>query len=82
MYVDEYRRFEIFVNYACRYALYVHVDRAEDVLIHKRLLEDAKVSENRAAFHVRAVHVRWVIRISPETFSWCNELVLLLLLLP
>ncbi|XP_024393860.1 serine/threonine-protein kinase STY46 [Physcomitrium patens] len=39
-----------------RYALYVHVDRAEDVLIHKRLLEDAKVSENRAAFHVRAVH--------------------------
>uniref|UniRef100_A0A7I4E4F0 non-specific serine/threonine protein kinase n=1 Tax=Physcomitrium patens TaxID=3218 RepID=A0A7I4E4F0_PHYPA len=40
-----------------RYALDVHVDRAEDVLTHKRLLEEAKVPENRPVFHVRAVQV-------------------------
>ncbi|KAG0588603.1 hypothetical protein KC19_2G255600 [Ceratodon purpureus] len=39
-----------------RYALYVHIDRADDVLTHKRLLEEVKFSENRrSAFHVRAV---------------------------
>lgn len=42
----------------CRYALDVHIDRAEDVLTHKRLLEEAKLNENKAAFHLRAVHVR------------------------
>ncbi|XP_024389139.1 serine/threonine-protein kinase STY46 [Physcomitrium patens] len=40
-----------------RYALDVHVDRAEDVLTHKRLLEEAKVPEKRPVFHVRAVQV-------------------------
>lgn len=41
----------------CRYALDVHTDRAEDVLTHKRLLEEAKVPEKRPVFHVRAVQV-------------------------
>lgn len=41
----------------CRYALDVHTDRAEDVLTHKRLLQEAKIPENRPAFHVRAVQV-------------------------
>lgn len=40
-----------------RYALDVHIDRAEDVLTHKRLLEEAKVNENKAAFHLRAVQI-------------------------
>lgn len=35
----------------------MHIDRAEDVLTHKRLLEEAKVNENKAAFHLRAVQV-------------------------
>ncbi|CAK9203622.1 unnamed protein product [Sphagnum troendelagicum] len=40
-----------------RYALDVNAERAEDVLTHKSLLQNAKDPENRPAFHVRAVHV-------------------------
>lgn len=40
-----------------RYALDVHTDRAEDVITHMRLLEEAKVPEKRPVFHVRAVQV-------------------------
>ncbi|KAG0557777.1 hypothetical protein KC19_11G156500 [Ceratodon purpureus] len=40
-----------------RYALDVHIDRAEDVLTHKRLLLEARVPENRPVFHVRAVQI-------------------------
>lgn len=40
-----------------RYALDVNVERADDVLTHKQLLELAQSPENRPAFHVRAVHV-------------------------
>eukprot|EP00245_Coleochaete_scutata_P000955 TRINITY_DN1117_c0_g1_i2.p1 TRINITY_DN1117_c0_g1~~TRINITY_DN1117_c0_g1_i2.p1 ORF type:complete len:640 (-),score=134.06 TRINITY_DN1117_c0_g1_i2:975-2894(-) len=40
-----------------RYAIDVNTERAEDVLMHKRLLEMAAVPENRPAFFVRAVHV-------------------------
>ncbi|KAH7290475.1 hypothetical protein KP509_30G050000 [Ceratopteris richardii] len=40
-----------------RYALDVNVERAEDVLTHKTLLELAEIPENRPVFHVRAVHV-------------------------
>lgn len=47
-----------FCLWDCRYALDVHTDRAEDVLTHKQLLEEAKVPENRPVFHVRAVQVR------------------------
>uniref|UniRef100_A0A0D9XG84 non-specific serine/threonine protein kinase n=1 Tax=Leersia perrieri TaxID=77586 RepID=A0A0D9XG84_9ORYZ len=38
-----------------RYAMDVNVERAEDVLTHKRLLEQAKDPEQRPAFAVRAV---------------------------
>jgi len=50
--------------YVRRYALYVHIDRADDVLIHKRLLDEVKVSESKAVFHVRAVPVRGAAIIS------------------
>jgi hypothetical protein len=40
-----------------RYALDVNVERAEDVLTHKRLLELAEDPANRPAFEVRLVQV-------------------------
>ncbi|XP_015160760.1 serine/threonine-protein kinase STY17-like isoform X4 [Solanum tuberosum] len=40
-----------------RYALDVNVERAEDVLMHRRLLQLAKDPENRPAFDVRLVQV-------------------------
>lgn len=44
-----------------RYALDVNTERAEDVLVHKNLLQLAETPENRPAFHVRAVHVSVLI---------------------
>lgn len=41
----------------CRYALDVNVERAEDVLTHKRLLQLAEDPANRPAFDVRPVQV-------------------------
>ncbi|CAK9142791.1 unnamed protein product, partial [Ilex paraguariensis] len=41
----------------CRYALDVNVERAEDVLTHKRLLLLAEDPANRPAFDVRLVQV-------------------------
>eukprot|EP00250_Pteridium_aquilinum_P012326 c20659_g2_i1 orf=1-1122(-) len=46
-----------FQRLPARYALDVNVERAEDVLTHKRLLELAQTSDNNPVFHVRAVHV-------------------------
>ncbi|XP_072993846.1 serine/threonine-protein kinase STY46-like isoform X1 [Typha latifolia] len=40
-----------------RYALDVNVDRAEDVLMHKKLFEQAKASANQTAFAVRVVQI-------------------------
>ncbi|XP_020115320.1 serine/threonine-protein kinase STY46 [Ananas comosus] len=40
-----------------RYAMDVNVERAEDVLMHKRLLEEARDPYNRPAFSVRVVQV-------------------------
>lgn len=40
-----------------RYALDVNVERAEDVLTHKRLLQLAEDPANRPAFEVRLVQV-------------------------
>lgn len=40
-----------------RYALDVNMDRAEDVLLHKRLLQRAEVPENRPVFYVRPMPV-------------------------
>ncbi|KAH7285496.1 hypothetical protein KP509_33G031200 [Ceratopteris richardii] len=55
-----------FQRLPARYALDVNVERAEDVLMHKRLLEEAKASENRPVFHVRAVHVLPVPMENPD----------------
>ncbi|KAK7812948.1 serine/threonine-protein kinase sty17, partial [Quercus suber] len=46
-----------FNRFTSRYALDVNVDRAEDVLTHKRLLQLAEDPANRPAFDVRLVHV-------------------------
>lgn len=43
---------------ACRYALDVHADRAEDVVTHHRLLEEARDPDRRPALSVRVVQVR------------------------
>ena len=50
-------------NFTCcfRYALDVNIERAEDVLNHKRLLELAEDPENRPAFSVRSVHVSYFL---------------------
>ncbi|RRT53492.1 hypothetical protein B296_00042675, partial [Ensete ventricosum] len=42
----------------CRYALDVNVERAEDVLTHKKLLELAQEPANRPVFAVRLVQVK------------------------
>lgn len=42
---------------SCSYAMDVNVERAEDVLTHRRLLEQAKDPAQRPAFAVRAVQV-------------------------
>lgn len=39
------------------YALDINMDRAEDVLLHHKLLTLAKNSENRLVFHVRFIEV-------------------------
>ena len=41
----------------CSYALDVNVERAEDVLAHKRLLQFAEDPANQPAFQVRSVQV-------------------------
>lgn len=46
-----------FNRLSARYALDVNVERAEDVLTHKRLLELAEDPANRPAFEVRLVQV-------------------------
>ncbi|KAJ0653017.1 hypothetical protein HanOQP8_Chr15g0578771 [Helianthus annuus] len=41
-----------------RYALDVNVERAEDVIVHKRVLKMAEDPANRPAFEVRLVQAR------------------------
>lgn len=48
---------------AYRYALDVNVERAEDVLMHKRLLHLAHDPANRPAIEVRLVQVSWADRL-------------------
>jgi hypothetical protein len=55
---------------SCRYALDVNAERAEDVLTHKSLLQNAKDPENRPTFHVRAVHVCKLVFILLLFSSW------------
>jgi hypothetical protein len=40
------------------YAIDVNVDKAEDVLLHRRILNDCADPEKRPIFHVRFLHVR------------------------
>lgn len=46
----------------CRYALDVNVERAEDVLKHKRLLQLAHDPANRPVYDVRLVQVKMLMR--------------------
>jgi hypothetical protein len=41
----------------CRYALDVNAERAEDVVTHQRLLEEARDPQRRPALAVRVVQV-------------------------
>lgn len=51
--------FVIFIaNLSCySYGLDVNMDRAEDVLLHRKLLALAKDPEKRPVFHVRCLEV-------------------------
>jgi hypothetical protein len=64
----------VFLGMLYRYALDVHTDRAEDVLTHKRLLQEAKVPENRPVFHVRAVQVS-VYHLCTDLAWFCLALI-------
>lgn len=57
-----------------RYALDVNVERAEDVLTHKRLLHLARDPLNRPVFEVRVVQVSEFIAVF--TFSRTMPLML------
>ncbi|MCO5593200.1 hypothetical protein L7F22_047207 [Adiantum nelumboides] len=57
-----------FMRLPTRYALDVNTDRAEDVLLHQKLLQLAEIPENRPVFHVRAV------RVFPSDLSMDKEL--------
>lgn len=46
-----------------RYALDVNVERAEDVITHKRVLQMAEDPDNRPAFDVRLVQVNMLLKI-------------------
>lgn len=53
---------------ACRYALDVNVERAADVLMHRRLLQLVEDPENRPAFDVRLVQVYFPCYLFPNAF--------------
>ncbi|KAJ8764236.1 hypothetical protein K2173_005976 [Erythroxylum novogranatense] len=55
-----------------RYALDVNVERAEDVLTHKRLLEFAEDPANQPAFEVRLVQV-YPVSNGKSTDSLCSD---------
>ncbi|OAY77330.1 Serine/threonine-protein kinase STY46 [Ananas comosus] len=50
--------FDVLVLYLRGYAMDVNVERAEDVLMHKRLLEEVRDPSNRSAFSVRVVQLK------------------------
>jgi len=54
------------------YAIDVNVDRAEDVLLHRRILNDCADPEKRPIFHVRFLHVRTTAR-SPLHFHCASS---------
>lgn len=54
---DDWERASVCVLYF-RYALDVNVERAEDVLMHKKLLQLARDPANRPAFNIHLVQVK------------------------
>jgi hypothetical protein len=58
----------------CRYALDVNAERAEDVVTHQRLLEEARDPQRRPALAVRVVQVNEHIP-AEQISSSCAELV-------
>ena len=52
----------MFVARARRYALDVNAERAEDVVTHQRLLEEARDPQRRPALAVRVIQVTSVLR--------------------
>ena len=44
-------------KFFCSYLLDLNVDRAEDVLLHQKILTEAKDPEKRPVFHVRFIKV-------------------------
>lgn len=59
-------------GFVCSYAMDVNVERAEDVLTHKRLLELAKDPAQRPAFAVRAVQVTRSFLLPTGFFPSCS----------
>jgi hypothetical protein len=47
-----------FVFSLCSYQLDINVDKAEDVLVHQKVLAEAKDPDRRPAFHVRFLRVK------------------------
>lgn len=76
----------------CQLVLYsylvdVTVDRAEDVLLHQKILAEAKDPTKRPAFHVRFMKVPLMFHFFTEIMiHFCNEpmprISLLLIILP
>jgi hypothetical protein len=60
------------VRRPCRYALDVNAERAEDVVTHQRLLEEARDPQRRPALAVRVVQVTNIFRQSRSRES-CTE---------
>ena len=43
--------------HGCSYAIDVNVDKVEDVLLHRRILNECANPDKRPVFHVRHLHV-------------------------
>lgn len=44
-------------SFVYSYTVDIHIDRAEDVLLHQKVLAMARDPENRPAFHIRLLEV-------------------------
>lgn len=52
-----------FVLPFCSYQLDINVDRAADVLVHQKVLAEAKDPDRRPAFHVRFLRVKLLLML-------------------
>ena len=55
--------FDNILEFVCSYGLDVSIDRAEDVVLHLRILSDAKDPSKRPVFHVRFLKVLLIIQL-------------------